>query len=122
MIRIAKISHEGFNVKEIKGNLESLQKEVGGSGVLTLCLYYSELSEKGIDIYVDANGVLYGSDIYLMQTDKSFTRIENAIAGNVVFTGHDEEGNVKGLTDEQIEFMRSRLNNFSEHYLFDFRL
>ena len=51
-MQIFKIDTDGnAYVKDIKGDLKSLQTEVGG--LLTLANYYEELENQGVDIFAD---------------------------------------------------------------------
>ena len=61
-MQIFKIDTDGNAcVKNIKGDLKSLQTEVGG--LITLANYYAELENNGIDIYADDEGLLKASTI-----------------------------------------------------------
>ena len=110
MIRIFKIENGDIFSKEIKGDLESLQKEVGGSEIITLCPYWPELDEIGIDLYADDNGMLVESPKYsLVEVDDKTGEIKYGVFGNVIFAGHDDDGNTIGLTDEQMAFITDHL-------------
>ena len=95
--------------KDIKGDLRSLQKEVGG--LLTLANYYEGLVEKRIDIFADDEGLLKTDPTYtLIITDKNNrAKVLTALVGNLVFVSHDDEGNTLGLTDDQIKFIKDHL-------------
>ena len=56
-MQIFKIDTDGnAAVKDIEGDLKSLQTEVGG--LLTLAPYYEELENYGVDIFADDEGLL----------------------------------------------------------------
>ena len=69
-MQIFKIDTDGnAAVKEIEGDLKSLQTEVGG--LITLANYYEELEEQGIDIFADDEGLLKANPkVSLFVTDK----------------------------------------------------
>ena len=109
-MQIFKIDTDGnADVKEIKGDLKSLQAEVGG--LLTLANYYEELVENRIDIFADDEGLLKADPkTTLIITDKeNRMKVLTALVGNLVFVSHDDEGNTLGLTDEQIVFIKDHL-------------
>ena len=109
-MQIFKIDTDGnADVKEIKGDLKSLQTEVGG--LLTLANYYEELVENRIDIFADDEGLLKADPkTTLIITDKeNRMKVLTALVGNLVFVSHDDEGNTLGLTDEQIVFIKDHL-------------
>ena len=109
-MQIFKIDTGGnAGVKDIKGDLQSLQNEVGG--LITLANYYEELDAQGIDIFADDEGLLKNNPkTTLLVTDKK-TRIKvlTSLVGNLIFVSHDDEGNTLGLTDEQIAFIKKHL-------------
>ena len=109
-MQIFKIDTDGnAAVKDIKGDLRSLQKEVGG--LLTLANYYEELVENRIDIFADDEGLLKADPkTTLIITDKeNRMKVLTALVGNLVFVSHDDEGNTLSLTDEQIVFIKEHL-------------
>ena len=109
-MQIFKIDTDGnAAAKDIKGDLRSLQKEVGG--LLTLANYYEELVEKRIDIFADDEGFLKADPkTTLIITDKeNRMKVLTALVGNLVFVSHDDEGNTLSLTDEQIVFIKEHL-------------
>ena len=109
-MQIFKIDTDGkANVKDIKGDLRSLQTEVGG--LITLANYYEELEDQGIDIFADDEGLLKADPkTTLIITDKkNRMKVLTALVGNLIFVSHDGEGNTLGLTDEQVEFIKSHL-------------
>ena len=109
-MQIFKIDTDGNAcVKNIKGDLKSLQTEVGG--LITLANYYAELENNGIDIYADDEGLLKASPITtLIITDKkNRMKVLTCLVGNLIFVSHDDECNTTGLTDEQINFIKKHL-------------
>lgn len=96
-------------VKDIEGDLKSLQNEVGG--LLTIVPYYEELQEQGIDIFADDEGLLKANPkVSLFVTDKKHrTKILTSLVGNLIFVSHDNECNTIGLTQEQINFITEHL-------------
>ena len=109
-MQIFKIDTDGnAGVKNIKGDLKSLQKEVGG--LITLANYYAELENNGIDIFADDEGLLKANPkTTLIITDKkNRMKVLTALVGNLIFVSHDDECNTTGLTDEQIDFIKAHL-------------
>lgn len=109
-MQIFKIDTDGnAAAKDIKGDLRSLQKEVGG--LLTLANYYEELVENRIDIFANDEGLLKSDPkTTLIITDKeNRMKVLTALVGNLIFVSHDDEGNTLGLTDEQVDFIKAHL-------------
>ena len=109
-MQIFKIDTDGNAcVKNIKGDLKSLQTEVGG--LITLANYYEELEDQGIDIFADDEGLLKADPkTTLIITDKkNRMKILTCLVGNLIFVSHDDEGSTLGLTDEQIAFIKAHL-------------
>ena len=109
-MQIFKIDTNGnAAVKDIKGDLKSLQTEVGG--LLTLAPYYEELENYGVDIFADDEGLLKANPkTTLIITDKkNRMKVLTALVGNLIFVSHDDEGNTLGLTDDQIMFIKAHL-------------
>ena len=109
-MQIFKIDTDGnAAVKDIEGDLKSLQKEVGG--LITLANYYEELEEQGIDIFADDEGLLKANPkVSLFVTDKkNRMKVLTELVGNIIFVSHDDECNTTGLTDEQIVFIKEHL-------------
>lgn len=100
-MRILKISDGNFTCKEIDGDLKSLQKEVGG--LITLAPHFDELTEMGIDIYADDEGLLKSDpkiSMVVLNSERGY--IESVLVGDLIFVGHDNDGDTKGLTDERL--------------------
>ena len=109
-MQIFKIDTDGnAYVKDIKGDLKSLQTEVGG--LLTLANYYEELEKQGLDIFADDEGLLKADPIttLLITEKKNPMKVLTSLVGNLIFVSHDDEKNTLGLTDEQIEFIQAHL-------------
>ncbi len=109
-MQIFKIDTDGnAAVKDIEGDLKSLQTEVGG--LLTLAPYYEELENYGVDIFADDEGLLKANPkTTLIITDKkNRMKVLTALVGNLIFVSHDDEGNTLGLTDDQIMFIKAHL-------------
>ena len=109
-MQIFKIDTDGnAAVKDIEGDLKSLQNEVGG--LLTIVPYYEELEEQGIDIFADDEGFLKANPKFsLFVTDKkNRMKVLTGLVGNLIFVSHDDECNTIGLTQEQINFITEHL-------------
>lgn len=108
-MKIFKIEDGYTVIKEIKGDLESLQKEVGGC--ITLAPHFEELTERGIDIYADDEGLLKADpkpSLFVTAKDDP-RKVEAMLVGNLVFTGFDDEGNSVSLTQEQLDYISDHL-------------
>ena len=109
-MQIFKIDTDGnAAVKDIKGDLKSLQTEVGG--LITLANYYEELEDHGIDIFADDEGLLKADPkTTLIITDKkNRMKVLTCLVGNLIFVSHDDEGNTLGLTGSQVAFIKAHL-------------
>ncbi len=109
-MQIFKIDTDGnAAVKDIKGDIKSLQKEVGG--LITLANYYEELEDQGIDIFADDEGLLKADPIttLLITEKKNPMKVLTALVGNLIFVSHDDEGNTLGLTGSQVAFIKAHL-------------
>ena len=109
-MQIFKIDMDGnAAVKDIKGDLKSLQTEVGG--LLTLAPYYEELENHGVDIFADDEGLLKPNPkTTLIITDKkNRMKVLTCLVGNLIFVSHDDEGNTLGLTGAQVAFIKAHL-------------
>lgn len=94
--------------KEIKGDLRSLQEEVGG--LITLAPHFDELTEMGIDIYADDEGLLKENPkVTMLILDDKRQNVKDILVGNLVLAGRDEEGDIASLTDEQVDYIRNHL-------------
>ena len=108
MIDILKITTGNIlMVKSIKGDLESLQHEVGG--YISLVPYFKKLEERYINLYADDEGLLKPDPtITLVKTENN--AVTEALVGNLIFTGYNDEGETLGLTNEQITFLLSHID------------
>lgn len=94
--------------KEITGDLRSLQEEVGG--LITLAPHFDDLTEMGIDIYADDEGLLKENPkVTMLVLDDKKQNVEDVLVGNLILAGHDGEGNTISLTDEQIDYICNHL-------------
>lgn len=80
-------------VRNITGNLEDLQKLVGGC---IECVY--DLDSENISMWCNDEGKLFG----LLPNIWIYDR-QDILVGTVVFTGNTEDGKTIGLTPEQQE-------------------
>ena len=81
-MKILKIADGVFICKEIKGDLKSLQEEVGG--LITLAPYFDELDDMGIDIYADDEGLLKADPKISVVVLGENSEIENVLVGNII--------------------------------------
>lgn len=80
-------------------NLSTLQHYVEGT---VTCPYIPHLNEKGISLWANDDGLCIGMkpNVRFFEDDW-FAPMD--IVGPVLMTGHDEEGETVGLTDEQVK-------------------
>ena len=109
-MQIFKIDTDGnAAVKDIKGDLKSLQTEVGG--LITLANYYEELENHGVDIFADDEGLLKArseNHAHHHRQEKPYEGADSLV-GNLIFVSHDDEGNTLGLTGAQVAFIKAHL-------------
>lgn len=107
---IFKIDTDGnAGAKNIKGDLKSLQAEVGG--LITLANYYEELDARNIDIFADDEGLLKSNPIitfFVTSKENKYKSIATLV-GNLVFASHDDEDNTLGLSQKQLSFIKEHL-------------
>lgn len=108
-MKIFKIEHGYTVIKDIEGDLKSMQEEVGG--YITLAPHFDELTERKIDIYADDEALLKENPIpsLFVLKEEDPEQIESILFGNLIFTGYDSEGNSLGLTQDQIEFITDHI-------------
>ena len=105
-MKVLVLNDTKFEEKDIDGSLESLQKIVGG--YIELVYLFEELSKNKIDLYVNEEGKYLmpeNVNIYIRYNDNSIK--SETIVGPCLFASYDDNGNTIGLTDEQIEFVKS---------------
>ena len=103
MNKIAVYENEKFEVREVEDISLEYQKSIVG-GWIELA-YIDYLNSKGIDMFCNEEGKLFGlkPSIYLLDGEDN---IYDVICGNVYFVSHDDDGNTIGLTDEQVEVVK----------------
>lgn len=109
-MKIFKIENGYTVIKDIEGDLKSLQEEVGG--FITIAPHFQELTDMGIDIYADDEGLLKPEpfvNILVLTEDRK--KVAAVLVGNLVFTSYDDEGNSKGLSQEQIDYIVNHLTH-----------
>lgn len=108
-MKIFKIEHGYTVIKDIDGSLESMQNEVGG--MLTTAPHFDELTERGIDIYADDEGLLKPNpEPTLFVTNKDdLTKVDAVLVGALIFVGTDKEGRSVSLTQSQIDYISEHL-------------
>lgn len=103
LIRVIIIEAENRKFKIVNNfehSLDNLQAVVGG--------YIEAVRvDDSITIWVNEEGKLQGLAPNFMLLDSS-NRAYDLIAGNVIITGTDEEGNSVSLTDSEIEIVKSK--------------
>lgn len=90
-------------IKDIGDKLKDLQREVGGS--IQIVYASEEMNNMNIDLFVNEEGKLIGLPVSGYITSNN--EILDLLVGNLLFTGHDDEGNTISLTDEQVEYVEN---------------
>lgn len=105
---LAKKINEKAKLIDLDCKLKTLQQFVGG--YIEIPFISEELSEKNILVISNENAILENLPPTLGFADKNTGEIlEGFLFGQVLFTSEDGEGNIIGLTDEQIEFIKDRI-------------
>lgn len=105
---LAKKINEKAKLIDLDCKLKTLQQFVGG--YIENPFISEELSEKNILVISNENAILENLPPTLGFADKNTGEIlEGFLFGQVLFTSEDDEGNIIGLTDEQIEFIKDRI-------------
>lgn len=107
MQKILLLTPKGVEVKEIEEvSLEIMQECVGG---YIEFVPVDSLEKRRIDVFCNADGKFKGLPLtmYLLADGK----IYDVVAGNVLFCGHDGEGDSIGLKDSDIDFLKEHLEN-----------
>lgn len=108
-----------FEVKELPSNevgYEVLNEAVGGW--IEHITYNREFVERHIDMWCNEEGKLKDLKPSVAIVDKMDIIVE-ILVGNIAFTKCDCEGNSFGLTDEEVEFTKSKFDTAylsSPHY------
>ena len=101
LIKTLIVSNNTLELKTIENNLHKFQEIVGG--LIETPFVSNKLYEKGIDIIINEEGK--GLDLKPSMVVMNEGKIIDIIHGNVIFTSHDNYGNQKSLTQEQIEYI-----------------
>lgn len=101
LIKTLIVSNNTLELKTIENNLHKFQEIVGG--LIETPFVSHKLYEKGIDIIINEEGK--GLDLKPSMVVMNEGKIIDIIHGNVIFTSHDNYGNQKSLTQEQIEYI-----------------
>lgn len=106
-MRVVVLKNGEFEVKDIKGDLESLQYEVGG--YIETPHIIPELYKAGIDMVINEEGKFvhdFDPEIAITNKDRD---VMDVIYGPCVFTSYDSEGNTTAINDDQIEILETVL-------------
>ena len=99
-MKVLVLTNNNFEVKEIKGELEDLQKIVGGHIEIP---YLSRVfNNNGIDVIINDEGkFIDGMRPEIAIVDDETGSILDVVMGNCIFASHDEEGNTVELSEDQ---------------------
>ena len=100
---VKKVGKNGYveNVKDL--NLDYMQRKVGG--LIDIPLINLELTNKGIDIVCNDEGLELKPNIAVVTTGNNLIYIN----GDVIFTSFDEESDSIGLNNKQIKYLKKLL-------------
>lgn len=107
LIKTLIISNNTLELKTIENNLRKFQEIVGG--LIETPFVSHRLYEKGIDIIINEEGK--GLNLKPSMVVMNEGKIIDIICGNIIFTSHDNYGNQKSLTQEQIEYIVELVTN-----------
>lgn len=105
-MRVCTINADTLKIEEknISGNLESLQREVGG--LIEAFDFIPELVNKDISLYLNEEGKLLGLKPSVAVAD-NVGRLVEILCGNIVFVSFDmETGKSESLTSSQIAVIK----------------
>lgn len=102
------LSNNKFEVKEIKNELEELQKIVGG--YIEIPHLSKRFFENGIDIIINEEGkFIEGLKPEIAVVSRDNNKVVDIVFGNCIFVSHDEEGYTTELTEEQMRIVLKEL-------------
>jgi len=90
--------------REISKGLEPMQEIVGG---YITTAYLPELDEAGITLWANDEGLIEGLEPNIVMP------WGDIIVGTIFLSGHDEEGDTTGLSDDQLELAKAVLNQLT---------
>ena len=96
------------NSSKDNGQLAQLQNIVGGN--IEIPNFVEEFSKNNIDMIINEEGKLIEGlepSIFILNERND---VVDVIMGNVIFAGVDDEGSTVGITDEQINIVKSVIN------------
>ena len=106
-MRTLVLEHGKLAERDIENTLEALQGIVGG--YIEIPFISERFANETIDIVINEEGKLINLEPQIAVLQRGTNRILDLIVGNCIFASHDEEGEMIGLTDEQIEIVKEEL-------------
>lgn len=107
-MKVLVLSNNKFEVKEIKNELEELQKIVGG--YIEIPYLSKRFFENGIDIIINEEGkFIEGLKPEIAVVNRDNNKVIDIVFGNCIFASHDEEGYTTELTEEQMRIVLREL-------------
>lgn len=95
-----------LEVKEVKNKLSSYQSIV--DGYIELPYVAQTLRDCGIDVIINDSGKNDNLPISVLLVHDD--NVYDYICGNVIFVGHDGDGNFRNLTNEQVKILDSLID------------
>jgi hypothetical protein len=103
------MSETNVKIETVDNTLQSLQQAVDGNiEQVTL--------NRDIILWVNEEGKVHGYNFNFQLVNK-FHQYVDDIVGNVIFTGHDEEGECSSLTEEDILWINAHFID-RRHFVF----
>lgn len=105
-IKVLVLENDELKEKEIDNDLKSIQNEVGG--YIEMPYLSKRLADKGINLIINEEGKILDLEKQLYVIDNK-GNILDIIYGNCLFTSRNEDGDTVGLSQEQIDFLKTEL-------------
>lgn len=107
MYKILKLENNKFEEIELETRIvdyEELNKAIGG--YIEHITFNSELENAKIDVWCDEEGKLKNLSPQCIIADLKAEKVIDVIAGPLVFTSRDREGNSLTLSEKQVEIIK----------------
>lgn len=107
-MKVLILSNGELKEKEIKNDLEELQKIVGG--YIEIPFLSKKFFEHEIDMIINEEGkFIEGLKPEIAVVEKKTNAVADIVMGNCIFASHDEEGNTIELNEEQVKIIMEEL-------------
>jgi hypothetical protein len=107
-MKVLVLSKNNFEVREIRNELEDLQKIVGG--YIEIPFLSRVFTDNGIDMIINEEGkFIEDCKPEIAIVDSNTKQVLDVVHGNCIFASHDEEGNATGLNEKQLSIVMREL-------------